>query len=48
MPMLGQLLAIGFLFAYNLRDRDVQLMSDANGGKISKDEALGLMSREYK
>jgi len=47
-PMLGQLLAIGFLFAYNLRDRDVQLMSDANGGKISKDEALGLMSREYK
>lgn len=47
-PLLGQVLAIAFLFAYDLRDRDVQLMSDVNGGKLSRDEALRRMSRSYK
>lgn len=47
-PLAGQLLAIGFLFAYHLKDRDVQLMSDANGGKITKEEALQRMSRQYR
>lgn len=48
LPMLGQILGIGFLFAYKLRDKDVQLMSDANAGKITKEEALEGMSRTYK
>ena len=48
LPMLGMILGLGFLFAYKLRDRDVQLMSDANKGKITREEALGKMSRAYK
>lgn len=48
LPMLGQVLGMGFLFAYKLRDRDVQLMSDANAGRITKEEALAKMSRKYK
>ena len=48
LPMLGMILGLGFLFAYKLRDRDVQLMSDANKGKITREEALGKMSRSYK
>lgn len=48
LPMLGQILGIGFLFAYKLRDKDVQLMSDANAGKITREEALAGMSRSYK
>lgn len=47
-PMAGQLLALGLLFVYDLRDRDVQLMSDANSGKITRKEALDRMSRHYK
>ena len=46
-PIIGQLLAIGFLFAYNLRDKDVQIMSDCNAGKITKAEAEALLSRKY-
>lgn len=48
LPMAGMLLGLVFLFAYKLKDRDVQLMSDANKGKITKEEALSQMSREYK
>lgn len=44
-PLTGQLLALGLLFVYDLRDRDVQLMSDANSGKITRQEALDRMSR---
>lgn len=46
-PIIGQLLAIGFLFAYNLRDKDVQIMSDVNAGKLSKAEAEQQLSRQY-
>lgn len=46
-PMAGMLLGLAFLFAYNLRDADVQLMSDANEGKITREEALEKMSRKY-
>lgn len=46
-PMEGMLLGLAFLFAYNLRDADVQLMSDANEGKITKEEALEKMSPKY-
>lgn len=45
-PIIGQLLAIGFLFAYNLRDKDVQIMSDCNAGKITKAEAEALLSQK--
>ncbi len=48
MPMAGMILGLGFLFAYNLKDKDVQLMSDANEGKITKEEALQQLSRDYK
>lgn len=48
LPAVGFCLSIGFLFAYKLRDCDVQLMSDANCGKITKEEALAGFSRQYK
>ena len=48
LPMLGQLLGIGFLFAYKLKDKDVQLMSDANRGNITRAQAMEKMSRTYK
>ena len=48
LPMTGMILGIGFLFAYNLKDSDVQLMSNTNEGKITKEEALSKMTREYK
>ncbi len=47
-PMAGMILGLGFLFAYNLKDKDVQLMSDANEGRITKEEALQQLSRDYK
>lgn len=47
-PAAGQLLAVWLLFRYNLRDRDVQLMSDCNAGRISREEALAGMSRQYR
>jgi len=47
-PLLGQVLAIGLLFVYDLRDRDVQLMSDVNGGRRTREDALAQMSRSYK
>ncbi len=47
-PLAGQLLSIGLLFVYDLRDRDVQLMSDANSGRITRQEALDRMSRTYR
>lgn len=46
-PIIGQVVAIGFLFAYKLRDKDVQIMSDANAGKITKEEAEARLSQKY-
>ena len=46
-PMIGKLIAIGFLFAYNLKDKDVQIMSDVNAGKLTREEAETMLSRKY-
>lgn len=46
-PVVGQLVAIGFLFAYKLKDKDVQIMSDCNIGKITREEAEAQLSRKY-
>jgi len=35
------------LFGYKLRDKDVQIMSQVNQGKLSREEAGGLLSRKY-
>ena len=48
LPAAGMVIGIVFLFIYNLKDKDVQLMSDANEGKITKEEALGKISCQYK
>lgn len=47
-PAAGQLLAVWLLFRYDLRDKDVQIMSDCNSGKLSREVALGLLSRQYR
>lgn len=46
-PALGCLLAIPLLMAYKLKDKDVQIMTDYNAGKISREEADALLSRKY-
>lgn len=47
-PATGQLLALWLLFRYDLRDKDVQLMSDCNSGAITREEALSGMSHSYR
>lgn len=47
-PATGQLLALWLLFRYDLKDKDVQLMSDCNSGSLSREEALAQMSRTYR
>lgn len=47
-PAAGQLLALWLLFRYDLKDKDVQLMSDCNSGSLSREEALAQMSRTYR
>lgn len=48
LPALGYLIA-GFLMlkVYKLRDKDVQIMSDYNNGRISKEEADRLLEKRY-
>ncbi len=46
-PAIGGLLAyIAWLF-YDLKDRDVQIMTDCNTGKITREQALGMLSKKY-
>ncbi|MBQ3137863.1 MAG: MFS transporter [Clostridia bacterium] len=46
-PAIGGLLAyIAWLF-YDLKDKDVQVMIECNTGKITKEEALSMMSKKY-
>ena len=46
-PAIGGLLAyITWLF-YDLKDKDVQIMIDCNTGKITREEALNMMSKKY-
>lgn len=47
-PIFGGMLGLLILSRYHLRDKDVQLMADANAGKISKEEAEAQLSRTYK
>lgn len=47
-PIIGLSLGLLILKFYDLKDADVQLMADANMGKITKEEALRKMSKEYK
>lgn len=40
MPAIGSGLSALILFAYRLRDKDVQIMAEANAGKITREEAV--------
>ncbi len=46
-PAIGGLLAFITWTFYDLKDKDVQLMIESNTGKISREEALSLMSKKY-
>ena len=46
-PAVGKLIAIVFLFKYNLNDKDAQIMSDVNAGLITREEAEQNLSRKY-
>ncbi|NLP49072.1 MAG: hypothetical protein GX345_09095 [Clostridiales bacterium] len=45
-PIIGMVAAFIIWLFYKLRDKDVQIMADANCGKISRDEALILLNRK--
>lgn len=47
LPVIGQVIGLPLLFKYNLKDKDVQVMADANSGKITHEEAEQLLSRKY-
>ena len=46
-PAIGGLLAYIVWLFYDLKDKDVQIMIDSNTGKITREEALSLMSKKY-
>lgn len=46
-PVIGQLIVFPLLWKYDLRDKDVQIMTDANCGKITREESEKLLSRKY-
>jgi GPH family glycoside/pentoside/hexuronide:cation symporter len=47
-PCIGGVIGIVlFSLFYNLKDKDVQIMSKANHQEISREEALKLLSKEY-
>ncbi len=46
-PAIGCLLAVIFWQFYKLNDKDVQVMTDCNAGKISREEAEKMLSRKY-
>ena len=46
-PAIGGLLAFITWCFYDLKDKDVQIMIDCNTGKITRDEALSMMSKTY-
>ena len=46
-PAIGGLLAYIVWCFYDLKDKDVQIMIDANTGKITREEALSKMSKKY-
>jgi len=46
-PAIGGLLAYIVWSFYDLKDKDVQIMIDCNTGKISREQALSMMSKTY-
>ena len=46
-PAIGFVLALIVWAFYRLKDKDVQIMTDCNSGKISREEAEKLLSRKY-
>ncbi|MBQ3044412.1 MAG: MFS transporter [Clostridia bacterium] len=46
-PAIGCLLAYIIWKFYRLNDKDVQIMTDCNTGKITREEAEGALSRKY-
>jgi Na+/melibiose symporter-like transporter len=47
-PLAGCVLSLIFFLRYDLNDRDAQLMSRANAGEISRDEAIAQFTHSYK
>ena len=47
LPAIGAAVALIPLLFYHLRDKDVQLMADANAGRITHEEAQSKLSRKY-
>ena len=46
-PAIGGFLAYIVWLFYDLKDKDVQIMIDANTGKITREQALKMMSKKY-
>ncbi len=46
-PAIGGLLAYFTWLFYDLKDKDVQVMVDCNTGKITREQALSMMSKKY-
>lgn len=46
-PIIGLIIALLIWSFYRLKDKDVQIITDCNSGKISKEEAGKLLSRKY-
>ncbi len=46
-PAVGGLLAYIVWLFYDLKDKDVQIMIECNTGKISREQALSMMSKKY-
>lgn len=46
-PAIGGLLAYIVWLFYDLKDKDVQVMIDCNTGKITRDEAMSMLSKKY-
>ncbi len=46
-PIIGLIIALVCWLCYKLKDKDVQVMTDCNNGKITKEEAEKLLSRKY-
>ena len=46
-PIFGLAIACAIWYFYRLNDKDVQIMTDCNAGKITKNEAEKLLSKKY-
>ena len=46
-PAIGGLLSYIVWLFYDLKDKDVQIMIDCNTGKITREEALSMLSIKY-